>query len=125
MKNITEITRRDILDIINGGYRPPDDMFLSYISWHGRLEEIAFLKRLYDLKSLPSYDGRFKTAEGDIYQHRVNNNDWDDDWVFQDDRFGLFEGEDELLLNFICEMFHPIVRREEQDWQLFIDVFNE
>lgn len=122
---ISEITRRDILDIIQGGYRPSDDMFFSYITWHGRLEEITFLKRLYALNSLPSNDDRFKNAEEDIYQHRVNNNDWDDYWVFEDSRFGLSEGDDEVLLNFLCEIFHPIVRRENQTWQLFLEVFNE
>ena len=62
---ISELTRRDIFDA----------MKIENVMWHGRLEETEFLSRLYDLSALPSYDGRFKDAAGDIWQHRVNNND--------------------------------------------------
>jgi hypothetical protein len=56
---ITEITRRDILDSI----------FLEKVNLYGRLEEIAFLSRIWDLDSMPSFDGRFDNATGDIWQH--------------------------------------------------------
>jgi|LSQX01.3.fsa_nt_gb hypothetical protein len=125
MKRITEITRRDIFDIIRGGYTPPDSIDSLYLSWSGRLEEINFLKRLYRLSSLPSYDFRSNDAEGDIYQHRVINYDWEDEWIFEDARFDLLDGDDEILLDFLCEMFHPVVRREDQAWELFVGVFNE
>ncbi len=36
------------------------------------------------MKELPSYDGRYADAFGDVYQHCVNNNDWESDWVFTD-----------------------------------------
>lgn len=124
MRRITEVTRRDIFDLIIGGFKPIDDTYHFRISWHGRLEEIAFLKRLYDLKSLPSYDGRFENAEGDIFQHRINNWDWPDEWIFEDDRFGLADGDDEVLLQFLSEMVHPVVRIEDQEWQIFLDLFN-
>jgi hypothetical protein len=42
------------------------------------------LQRLYDLDALPSTDSRFKTAGRDIAQHRIANEDWDDEWVFSD-----------------------------------------
>jgi hypothetical protein len=70
---ITQITRRDIADA----------MMVEQINWAGRLEEQDFLARLFDLGSLPSTDGRFKNAGGDIWQHRVNHpTDWNHDWVF-------------------------------------------
>jgi AbiJ N-terminal domain 3 len=50
-----------------------DGLRLENVRWSGRLEEVEFLQRLYDLKTLPSTDGRFKDAAGDIWQHRVNN----------------------------------------------------
>jgi hypothetical protein len=34
--------------------------------------------------ALPSNDPRFNDAAGDIWQHRINNFDWDIDWVFYD-----------------------------------------
>ncbi len=101
-KQLSEITKRDLREA------------LSKIAWWGRLEETKFLERLYSLGQLPSYDSRYKTAEQDIFQHRMNNSDWPDDWVFDDDRFGMSNGEDEELLRFLTEMLHPIVRDESE-----------
>lgn len=53
---IARITRRDISDaVLVGG-----------IDWSGRLDEPAFLGRMFDLASLPSTDRRFPDASGDI-----------------------------------------------------------
>lgn len=93
--------------------------------YHGRLSEIDFLNRIYDLSNLPSTDGRFKDSEGDIWQHTVNNYDWDNDWVFSDKRFKLRFGDDEVLLSFLCEMFHPEVRNEDNPWREFLSKFND
>lgn len=140
MNKITELTRRDIIDIIRSGLTSietemkldyyenqyPEDVVVEYnICYHGRLSEIDFLSRIYDLSSLPSTDNRFKNAEGDIWQHTVNNDDWDEGWVFFDSRFGLSNGDDETLLKFLCEMFHPVVRSEHQPWRKFLETFNE
>ena len=98
---ITEITRRDIIDAIAG----------MGVVWAGRLKETDFLARLYDLNSIESHDSRFRDAEADIWQHRVANPmDWSDDWVFDDDRFRLLAGDDDLFLRFLCETIHPSVR---------------
>jgi len=69
---ISPVTRRDIIDALGA----------ENINWSGRLEEPEFLSRLFDLMSLPSTDHRFADAAGDIWKHRVNNSDWNDDWVF-------------------------------------------
>jgi AbiJ-like protein len=60
-KQISEITKRDLREV------------LAKIKWWERLEETTFLERLYLLDEMPSYDPRYKTAEQDIYQHRMNN----------------------------------------------------
>src|SRR3990167_6150614 len=99
---ISEATRRDIFDAI----------VIENVAWAGRLEEPDFLARLFDLKSLSSTDGRFRDAYGDIWQHRINNQDWDDSWVFADTRFNLLRGEDEIFLRFLCETLHPVVRTD-------------
>lgn len=140
MRKITEVTRRDIIDIIRNGFvgtlpettldyyehQQIEDVPVEYqMSYYGRLDEITFLSRVYDLKNMPSTDSRFRDAEGDIWQHTVNNSDWDDGWVFSDPRFGLINGDDEILLKFLCEMFHPIVRNEHQPWKKFLETFNE
>lgn len=97
---ITELTRRDIVDFI----------MLEGVNWAGRFEEPDFLKRIYNLEEMKSTDGRFRNAYGDIFQHRINNEDWDNDWVFYDARFDLMNGQDESFLRFLCEMLHPAVR---------------
>jgi AbiJ N-terminal domain 3 len=102
---ISEATRRDIFDSIT----------IESVAWNGRLEEPDFLARLFDLRSLPSTDGRIKDAYGDIWQHRINNFDWDDYWVFTDSRFNLLHGEDEIFLRFLCETLHPVVRTDTEE----------
>lgn len=142
MKQITEVTRRDIIDVINSGFtyielvdKPHPDFFYykdaeehsAKIRYWGRLDnELSFLKRLYNLSKLPSFDDRFKDAKGDIWQHTINNDDYDFGWVFDDERFSLSDGnDDEHLLNFICEMFHPAVRVERGDWKKILERINE
>ncbi len=89
---ITQVTRRDIVDAI----------LAERVNWSGRLEEPEFLSRLFDLGALPSTDNRFSDAAGDIWQHRINNLfDWDDDWVFYDQRFNLMNSDDDIFLRFL------------------------
>jgi len=115
MMKIPEAARRDIFDAIE----------IAGISWCGRLAEVDFLGRIFDLGKLPSTDGRFRDAYGDIQQHRVNNYDWDDDWVFYDGRFNLLKGDDELFLKFLCEMVHPVVRADPEEADTLVAVINE
>lgn len=98
-RTITEVTRRAIRRAISR----------EGISWRGDLGDAEFLSRLYELSKLPSTDHRYDDAAGDIWQHRFNNDDWPDDWIFDDDRFQLANGPDEVYLNFLAEMIHPIV----------------
>lgn len=113
--SITQLTRRDLFDFLQ----------VCEIPWHGRLEESAFLSRLYDLSTIPSTDNRYKDAAGDIHQHRVNNWDWDEDWVFYDARFELQNGNDEILLNFLCETMHPIVVQNPEHVAPLLDQYNK
>jgi len=94
-------------------------------NWSGELDEVAFLSRIFDLGQLPSRDHRYGTAEGDIWQHRINNReDWPDDWVFHDTRFDLAQS-DETLLGFLCEMLHPRVRPDEDEREDLARLLNE
>lgn len=100
-------------------------MVAEHVNWRGRLEESEFLARLFDLQSLPSTDGRFNNAEGYIWQHRVNNFDWEDDWVFYDKRFGLLTGDDEVFLRFLCETIHPVVRPDVTESERYSQMYNQ
>jgi hypothetical protein len=112
---ISELTRRDIIDA----------MSVEKVNWCGRLEESGFLSRIYDLSAMPSTDPRFADAAGDIWQHRVNNFDWDDDWIFYDSRFNLAHGDDETFLRFLCETLHPVVRSDPTEVERILQMFNQ
>jgi hypothetical protein len=111
---ITEVTRRAIIDHFE----------LSDVYWSGRLSDPEFLARLYDLRSLPSTDHRFKDAAGDIYQHTVNNSDWSPGWLFYDPRFDLLYGPDDAFLRFLCETVNPIVRPETDAALELVSIYN-
>ena len=73
-----------------------------------------------------STDHRFEDAAGDIWQHRVNNpQDWDDDWVFHDERFHVLHADDELFVRFLAEMLHPVVRPDVDEVRRLANTFNE
>ncbi len=139
MKHITDVTRQDIIDTIKNGVwvslDPPQydkengqiiDGYSVSMPIYGRLSEIEFLSRIYDLNTMPSEDKRFSNAYQDIHQHTINNNDWDDYWYFIDERFHLSNGNDDrYILRFICEMLHPAVRDEKSSWRKYLEKFNE
>jgi hypothetical protein len=113
---ITEVTRRAIAD----------RLAIKKISWSGQRNDDDFLSRIYDLEQLPSHDGRFKSAAGDIWQHRVNNlQDWEDDWIFSDVRFNLLHCEDEAFLRFLVETLHPCVRTDSTEVETLKKLYNE
>ncbi|RLP74985.1 hypothetical protein D9V32_11180 [Mycetocola tolaasinivorans] len=111
---ISRLTRSNVFDWLA----------LSEFRWSGRLQHPEFLNRLYDLQALPSKDHRYKSASGDIHQHTVNNDDWEDDWVFGDDRFHLRDGSDTNFLNFLVETVHPLVRNDSSDAAVMVDAYN-
>ncbi|MBU9216472.1 abortive infection family protein [Burkholderia gladioli] len=102
-----------------------DGMRLESVAWYGQLNDVEFLSRLYDLQQLPSHDSRFKDAARDIWQHRVNNDDWDLDWVYSDDRFNLVGGSADSFLRFLCEVVHPIVRPDRDEVIKLVSHFND
>jgi len=113
---ISEVTRRNIFDAIT----------LSGICWSGRVSEVDFLARLYDLKKMPSDDHRYHDAAGDIWQHRVRNDDWEGQgWVFTDRRFNLMWCPDEEILRFLAEMLHPVVRADPGEADRILGLLNE
>lgn len=111
MNRITNITKRQIQDLFCHGVDMgifESDMQTYHFS--GVLSDVEFLGRLYDLESMPSHDSRFKTIDGEIWQHTENNDDYETDWIFYDERFPLKNGTDEDLLRFLMEVLSPEVR---------------
>jgi hypothetical protein len=105
MQSVSEITRRGIFDEFRS----------TGSAWCGRLSELEFLNRLYNLSALPSEDSRHKSMEGDVTQHRVRNRDWDDYWVFDDPRLNLLHSTDESFLRFLVQMVDPVVRQSASE----------
>ena len=112
--NISKVTRRNIFDWLT----------VERVNWCGRLKETEFLSRLYDLEAIHSTDARFRTATGDIWQHCINNSDWEPNWVYTDSRFELMSGSDEVFLRFLCEMLHPIIRPNQEEVGKLLSQFN-
>lgn len=102
-----------------------DGLRLGNVAWAGKLEEPDFLGRLYPLEKLPSNDARYSNAARDIWQHRVNNDDWEPDWVFADSRFDLMDGPPTVFLRFLCEIVHPVVRPDKDDALKIVSHLNE
>lgn len=112
---ITDITRRQIAD----------EMTIGNILYHGGQTEPDFLARLFDLKSLPSRDYRYSNAYDDIYQHMVNNSDWDTDWIYSDPRINFLHCDDETYLKFLSTTVHPRVRTKAEEVSKLIEIYNK
>ena len=115
MDTITEITRRSLVDLFTLGRFP----------WQGRLSEVDFLSRLYDLSEISSNDGKFQNAVQDINRHGSDGwQDWDRGWVFYDPRFNLLRAPDDELLRFLCETVHPLVRPDDMQMSVLVAEIN-
>ena len=125
LRKISGITRRDIFDLFINGIN--QDFFWGeekiYYPYYGRLEIVDFLKRLYPLEKWESQDSRADNAEEEITMH-TRNGDYQEDWIFDDERFQLFDLDDNILLNFLCEVFHPEVRDEKKEWKKYFEKIN-
>jgi hypothetical protein len=97
---VSERTRKNILDMLRR----------NKVSWNGALFETDFLTEIFDLTALPSRDPRFTDMAADICQHRVMNNDWPDDWVYDDDRLNMIDLPDAKFLRFAEQLVDGTVR---------------
>ena len=102
-KTIQEATRRDIVDML----------LMRDTPFHGRLDVVDFLKRVWSLDEMPSRDRRFRTASGDIEQH-MSWGDWDESYLLTV-RLGLLEEADEIFLRFVENVVHPMARADESE----------
>lgn len=68
MKRITEITKRDILDLFRNGLEINEFFDTKTVIYHyfGRIEEIAFLKRIYDLGNMPSVESEKMISDKNV-----------------------------------------------------------
>ncbi|KPQ43769.1 MAG: hypothetical protein MPEBLZ_01643 [Candidatus Methanoperedens nitroreducens] len=112
--NISEVTRRYIVDFL----------ILKGDQFHGSIDLIDFLKRIWDLSSMRSNDSRFKNAEGDIWQHMINNYDWDYNYLLCT-YLDILRCNDEVFLKFLETCLHPIVLRDDKQVLETLSEFNK
>lgn len=133
---ITEVTREYIIEYLTEFYNEQMNTYVYHVPsqnsdygavfcYNGRKTEIDFLNRLYKLSEMPSHGGRFSNFEDEIYHHTIGNDDFKMFWIFDDERLMLKNGNDEVLLRFLSEMFHPAIRKERSDWSTVLNSINE
>ena len=113
--SISETTRRNLIDFLS----------VEKVVWHGRLDAIKFLERIFNLRELPSTDYRLHDAYGDIWKHTISNDDWESDWVYDYSPFALLHGSEQDFLNFLCAMIHPLVRADAREVDYLVKLFND
>ncbi len=111
---ISEDTRIGILDYL----------LLREYRFYGELDLISFLKRSFNLDSMPSTDGRFSNASGDIWKHMIMNSDWTMEYLLYQ-YLNLLKCPDEKFLRFIESCVHPLVIRNENIRQETLSQFNK
>ena len=102
-----------------------DGIELRGLTWCGGQNHASLLMRIYDLKSMSSTDHRYGNAHDDIWQHTVNNDDWENDWVYTDRRFQLLDGTDQIFLSFLQLVLSPKVRKNVQSQLDLSEDFNK
>lgn len=112
--NISEVTRRNLIDYL----------LIREYPFHGRLDLISFLKRIWELSSMPSTDHRFKDAEGDIWQHLINWADWEYEYLLYT-YLDLLDCNDETFLKFLETCLHPVVLSDEMQVSETLSEFNK
>lgn len=111
---ISKITKRAVLGLLNTYFTE---------DFYGRLDEVEFWERIYNLNKMPSSDIRFQSMAGDLWQHRINNDDWEDDWYI--DAFDLLNVSDSKFLKILSEFFHPEVREPDWNTERVIEKINQ
>lgn len=73
---------------------------------------------------MPSTDHRFRDAEGDIWQHMINNSDWEYDYLLYT-YLDLLECNDETFLKFLETCVHPVVLYDKKQASETLSEFNK
>lgn len=115
MIKLSKKLKNDILNVII----TQDNSFGDLSSGDGILD---FLGKIWDLRVMPSTDGRYKDAYGDIYQHMVNNDDWDYEYLFIT-RLEILE-KDDIFQRFLQTVLNPDIRKTEDSIMKFYLLIN-
>ncbi len=92
--------------------------------FYGRLDLIDFLRRVWDLSSMRSTDSRFKDAEGDVWQHMVNNDDWTLGELLYS-HLDILRCSDAEFCKFVETVVHPLAFRDGEEVLGFVQKIND
>lgn len=115
MIKLSKKLKNDILNVIIA----QDNSFGDLSNGDGILD---FLSIIWDLRIMPSTDGRYNDAYGDIYQHMVNNDDWDYEYLFIT-RLEILENDD-IFQQFLQTVLNPEIRKTEDSIMKFYLLIN-
>lgn len=115
MIKLSKKLKNDILNVII----TQDNSFGDLSTGDGILE---FLSKIWDLRIMSSTDGRYNDAYGDIYQHMINNNDWDYEYLFIT-RLEILENDD-IFQHFLQTVLNPDTRKTEDSIMKFYLLIN-
>jgi len=87
----------------------------------GGLNPVQFLDRIWNLRLMSSSDPRYNTAAEDAKKHLIDNDDWDNDYVFLD-RFKLLDCSEEEFLKFLNVVISPDVRTDEEEIERYVQL---
>lgn len=88
---------------------------------HSRIDSVQFLNKIWELRLMSSSDPRFRTAAEDAKKHLIDNDDWDNDYVFLD-RFKLLDCKEEEFIKFLNVVISSDVRSDEDEIEKYISV---
>ena len=111
--SISKSARSDIIDYVVLSDRP----------FHGNLDLIPFLERVWNLGSMKAIDGRHKNAYGDIQTKVIQFKDWDYNYLLYD-YLKILDCNDETFLLFVEMCLSPLVVSDETQASELSSVFN-
>lgn len=110
---ISRITRSDLLDYL----------LLNERKFHGNLDLISFLQRVWNLSSMKAVDRRHSNAIGDIQTHVIQFADWDYNYLLYD-YLKILECSDEIFSTFIETCLSPLTVSDQSQLNEMLRVFN-
>lgn len=82
---------------------------------------LPFLSEIWDLESMPSEDTRFNNAYRDIFQHTVNNDDWEIEYLLKE-RLNLLD-DNEKFSQFLTAFLSPKYRQNaDETFAYFVEI---
>lgn len=99
-----------------------DDYLGKYTSYDGLM---AFLSRIWPLKSMRSKsDARYSTQYDSVFQHRINNTDWDNKQLYEEE-LDIVNGDEKYFILFLETIVSPETRNSREEISFYVELINK